>query len=56
VSSIIRAIDSNYRSAVGYMSRNDSYVYEPLMKHWNRRKKKYPLDPILGEENITFTY
>jgi hypothetical protein len=32
--------------------RNNNCVYEPLMKHWNKRKKKYPLDPILGEERL----
>lgn len=32
--------------------RNNNGVYEPLMKHWNSRKKKYPLAPILGEERL----
>jgi len=31
---------------------NNNTVYEPLMKHWNRRKKKYPLDPILRKEQL----
>lgn len=32
---------------------SDNSIYEPLIKHWNRRKKKYPLDPILCEEQLS---
>jgi hypothetical protein len=37
--------------AVSHTGERTRPVYKPLTKHWNKRKKKYPLDPMLSKTN-----